>query len=147
MASTSASNSRVKPESLPNQGGRGQDHPAIGQLHSRGANLQETFVLEEVEMSQPLDLGVMNRVDARDTFDLKSRPGDEIDRDRQHLLGSLELDAANVPRLGNPKRRFEELILHGPARLPEPQPAPIIASGRPALKDASRRVAVACGHP
>jgi hypothetical protein len=38
--------------------------PTVGQLHPQRPDLQEAFVLEKIEMSQPLGPGVMNLVQA-----------------------------------------------------------------------------------
>jgi hypothetical protein len=91
------------------------DDPPIGQFHPRGPDFQEAFVLEEVEVAQALDPGVVHRVRARDAGRRKPRPGDEINADRQGLPGRIETDAVDVPRLGDTQGRFKELVLHASA--------------------------------
>ena len=103
-------------------------------------------MLEEIEMPQALDLGVVHRMYAGYPGRRKPRPGDEIYTDRQGLLGRVEIDPVHVPRLDDPQCRFKEFVLHAHT-LAEPLPAPSMASRRSALKDASRRCAVADGHP
>jgi hypothetical protein len=46
---------------------------------------EEAFVLEEIEVPQPLGLRVMDRVHTLDTRRPKPATGDEVDADRQHL--------------------------------------------------------------
>lgn len=78
-----------------------------GQLHARRPHFQEAFVLEEIEVPQAFDLGVVDRMHARHVRHRKPRPGNEI-------------DAVDVPRLGNAQGRFKELVLHPRTLLPRP---------------------------
>ncbi len=83
------------------------DHLPVGELHPRRAHFQDAFVLEEVEMPQALDLGVVDRMHARHPSGRKPRSGDKIDAYRQGLLGRVEIDAVDIPRLGDAQGRFE----------------------------------------
>ena len=72
-------------------------------------------MLEEVEVPQPLGLGVMDRMH---TFDARCRepaPGDEVDADRQDLSSRVEINAPDIPGFGNAERRFKQLVLHAQA--------------------------------
>ena len=72
-------------------------HAPVGQIHPRRPDLQEAFVLEEVEMPQPLDPGVMDRMQVGGIRMLEAATRDEIDRDGQRLPGGIEIHALNVP--------------------------------------------------
>jgi hypothetical protein len=69
-------------------------------------------MLEEVEVAQPLGLGVMDRMHIFDTRRREPAPGDEVDADRQDLASCVEINASDVPRFGNAERRFKQLVLH-----------------------------------
>ena len=69
-------------------------------------------MLEEIEMPQALDLGVVYRMRAREAGCCKPRPGDEIDADCQGLFSSIKNDAVDIPRLGDAQGEFKELVLH-----------------------------------
>ena len=86
--------------------------PPVGQPHPRRSDFQETFVLEEIEVPQPLGLRVMDRVRAVDTGRRKPAAGDKVDADRQQLSRRIEIDASDVPRFVDAERRFEQLVLH-----------------------------------
>jgi hypothetical protein len=58
-------------------------------------------VLEEVEMPQSLDLGIVNLVFARRPRVRKAGTTPEIDTDDHLLLGRVEVDVIDEPRLGN----------------------------------------------
>ena len=61
--STRASNSRVKPESLPAHGGSTwRTAPSIPQSHPRNAHLEEALVLEEVQMPIALRHRIVDRM-------------------------------------------------------------------------------------
>jgi hypothetical protein len=105
MASTSASNSSVKPESLPNQ--PDLDDPPVGQLDPRGSDLEVALVLEEVEVAQTLGLGVVDRMQPFDPRRCKPAAGDKIDADGQHLAGGVKINAPHVPRFGNAEGGFK----------------------------------------
>ena len=96
------------------------DDLPVGQLHARRPDVQEAFVLEEVEVTQAFDLGVVDRMHARHVWHRKPRPGNEIDADGQRLLSRVEIDAVDVPRLGNAQGQFEELVLHPRTLLSSP---------------------------
>jgi hypothetical protein len=69
-------------------------------------------VLEEVQVPQPLGLGVMDPMHASDPRCCKSAAGDKVDANRQDLTCGIEIDAPHVPRLGNAESRFKQLVLH-----------------------------------
>jgi hypothetical protein len=69
-------------------------------------------MLEEVEVAQPLGLGVMDRMHIFDTRRREPAPGDEVDADRQDLASCVEINASDLPRFGNAERRFKQLVLH-----------------------------------
>ncbi len=83
--STSASNSSVKPESLPANGGLTRAHRPVGQLDARRAHFEHALVLEEVQV--PIGLGhrVVHRVISRGAIHGKAAAGGEVDTHRQHL--------------------------------------------------------------
>jgi len=74
------------------------DDPPVGQLDPRGSDLEVAFVLDEVEVPQPLGLGVMDPMHAFDPRRRKPAAGDKVDANRQHLACGIEIDAAHVPR-------------------------------------------------
>ena len=74
---------------------------------------------------------------ASDTGHRKARPGDKIDADGQHLLGCIEIDTVDVPRLGDAQGRFKELVLHPYAPRQDPSCAP-------AWQDAARPSRTLC---
>src|ERR1700747_645314 len=76
-ASTSASNSSVKPESLPNQSGSSRTTRPSGSLTRGGSDLEVAFMLEEVEVAQPLGLGVMDPMQPVDSRCGKPAAGDK----------------------------------------------------------------------
>jgi hypothetical protein len=116
-ASTSASNSRVMPESLPNQSGSIWT-TARRAASLEGSDLQVAFMLEEVEVPQRLGLGVIDRMHTFDTRRREPAPGDEVDADRQDLSRRVKINTPDVPRFGNAERGFKQLILL--ARVGEP---------------------------
>jgi hypothetical protein len=89
-----------------------QTHPAIGQAHPWHAYFEVALVLEEVEVPQPLGHGVVRRMCALDARNGKPTAGNEIDTDRQRLLGRIEIDPSDEPRIGNPQGGFKQLGTH-----------------------------------
>src|SRR3974390_2484827 len=86
--------------------------PPVGQLHPRGSDLQVAFMLEKVEVPQPLGLGVMDPMQPFDPRCRKPAAGDKVDTDRQDLARSVEINAPHIPRFGDTERGFKELVLH-----------------------------------
>jgi hypothetical protein len=66
--------------------GLDQRHSAIRQSQARHAHVEMAFMLEEVEMAQPLDLGVVNRVLPRRLGMGKSAAGQKIDAGQPRAL-------------------------------------------------------------
>jgi hypothetical protein len=58
------------------------DDPPVRQLHLRGSDLQVAFVLEKVEVPQPLGLHVMDRMRPFDTRRQEPAASDKVDADR-----------------------------------------------------------------
>ncbi len=88
------------------------DDPPVGQLDPRGSDLEVAFVLEEVEVPQPLGLGIMDPMHTFDTRCGKPTAGDKVDADGQHLAGGVEINAPHVPRFGDAEGGFKQLVLH-----------------------------------
>jgi hypothetical protein len=107
MASTSASNSGVKPDSLPNQSGSIWTTRPSGQRDPRGSDLEVAFVLEEVEVPQPLGLSVMDPMQLFDPRLRKPAAGDKVDADRQDLAYSVKINTSHAPRVGNAEGGFK----------------------------------------
>ena len=146
MASTSASNNKVNPGSFSEPVGLEQDDLPVRQLHPWCPDFQKAFLLEEIEVPQALDLGVVNRMNACHVGYRKPRSRDEIHVDRQRLLGRVEIDTVGVHGLAMPKAASKSWFCIC-ARSSRALPAPSMARRRSALKDAPRRCAVADGHP
>jgi hypothetical protein len=72
-------------------------------------------VLEEVEVPQPLGLGVMDPMQPVDPRRRKPAAGDKVDADCQDLARSVEINTPHVPRFGNTEGGFKQLVLHPPA--------------------------------
>jgi hypothetical protein len=69
-------------------------------------------VLEEVEVPQPLGLGVMDPMQSFDPRCGKPAAGDKVDTDRQDLERGVEINAPHIPRFGNAESGFKQLVLH-----------------------------------
>ena len=122
------------------------------------------FVLEEVEVPQPLGLGVMDPMQPFDPRCGKPAAGDKVDTDRQHLACGVEINAAHVPRFGDAEGGFKQLVLHPqslasiaecrtmPAFSKAPLSGPVVAvkgslrRASPALDRAHRRL-LSSPHP
>jgi hypothetical protein len=111
--STSASNSRVKPESLPVHGGSTCRTAPSGQLHPRHAHLEEAFVLEEVQMSVSLGDRVVDGMLAGDTRHCEACAGSKVHLDRQRSRLRVEVSASNEPRRIDAQRGLKQLVGHG----------------------------------
>jgi hypothetical protein len=72
-------------------------------------------VLEEVEVPQPLGLGVMNLMQPFDPRCCKSAAGDKVDGDRQHLACGVKINTAHEPLFANAEGGFKQLVLHARA--------------------------------
>src|SRR5271157_5908682 len=104
--STSASNSRVNPESLPTQSG------STTQSNSRHTHLEVTLMLEEVQVTQLLDLRVVNRVFPCHLWMGKAGASREIDVNREPSLARVEIDSLHEPRRLDAKGRLKQLVGH-----------------------------------
>ncbi len=85
---------------------------AIGQAHTRDANLQVALMLEEVQVPVALGHGVVRRMRPFDVGHSKTAAGDEVDGNGQGLLRHVELDPVDVPRGSNAQGGFEQLDGH-----------------------------------
>ena len=85
---------------------------AIGQAHTRDANLQVALVLKEVQVPIALGHGVVRRMHTLDAGHGKAATSDEVDGNGQHLLLGVELNPVDVPRGGNAQGGFEQLGGH-----------------------------------
>jgi hypothetical protein len=88
------------------------DDPPVGQLDPRGSDLEVAFVLKEVEVAQPLGLGVMDPMPPFDPRCRKPAAGDKVDADRQDFAGGVEINDPHIPRFGNAEGGFKQLVLH-----------------------------------
>ena len=86
-----------------------EPHRAVGQAYPRYPNLQKAFVLEKVQVPQPLDLRVMDRVLARDAGVGKSRTRDKVHGNGQFTPRGVEIDTLHVPWRRDSKGCFKEL--------------------------------------
>ena len=69
-------------------------------------------MLEEVEVAQPLGLGVMDRMHSCDTRRGKSTAGDKVDADGQDFARGVECNASHIPRFTNAEGGFKQMVLH-----------------------------------
>ena len=78
----------------------------------RGSDLEVAFVLEEVEVAQPLGLGVMGPMQPFDPRCRKPAAGDKVDADGQDFARGVEFNASHVPWFANAESGFKQLVLH-----------------------------------
>jgi len=95
--------------------GLDQRHLAVRQLHPRHPYFEIAFMLEEVEVPQPLDLGVVDLVVARGLGVSKAAARHEIDVDGQSPLPSIEVHPLNEPGRSDPKGCCKQLVGHHPS--------------------------------
>jgi hypothetical protein len=69
-------------------------------------------MLKEVQVAQLLDLGVVNRVFARDLWMGKASTSREIDINREPPLARVEIDSLHKPRSLDAKGRLEQFVCH-----------------------------------
>src|SRR6516162_5836057 len=69
-------------------------------------------MLEEVQVAQLLDLGVVNRVFARDLWMGKTSTSREIDINREPPLARVEIYSLHKPRSLDAKGRLEHFVCH-----------------------------------
>src|ERR1700745_156332 len=69
-------------------------------------------MLEEVEMPQSFGLGVMDPMQPFDPRCRKPAADDKVDADRQDFAGGVEINAPHIPRFGEAKGSFKQLVLH-----------------------------------
>jgi hypothetical protein len=96
---------------------------AVRQSHPRHAHVEMTFMLEEVEVTQSLDLRVVNRMLPRRLGVSKPGAGREIDPDRQPPLRRIEIDSLDEPWRLDAKGRLKQLIGHDRCGPPPAAPA------------------------
>jgi hypothetical protein len=77
-------------------------------------------MLKEVEVAQPLDLCVVNRVLAGRFGMSKSRARHEIDLNREPALSRIEIDRLHEPWSLDAKRSLEQWVGHERRCLPPP---------------------------
>ena len=84
--------------------GLDQRHFAVRELDPWHSYFEIAFMLKEVEVLQPLDLGVVNLVLARSLGMSKAAAGHEIDMDGQPPLHGIEVHRLHEPRRGDAQR-------------------------------------------
>ena len=70
---------------------------AIGQDHAGDAYFENGFMLKEIEMSETLDLGIVDGVQAFRIRVRKSGSRNKVDVDDQQLFGFVEIESLNEP--------------------------------------------------
>jgi hypothetical protein len=75
-----------------------QPYGAIGQTHARHPHFEETIVLEEIQMTQTLDLRVVHKMFTSNPSIGKPAACNEVHGNRELPLSSIELNALDVPR-------------------------------------------------
>src|SRR5262249_58857602 len=81
-----------------------QRHLAVWQLDPWYPHFEIAFMLKEVEMPQPLDLGVVDLVLSRSLGMSKAAARHEIDMDGQPPLPGIEVHRLHEPRRGDAQR-------------------------------------------
>ena len=90
------------------------DDPPVGQLDPRGSDLEVAFVLKEVEVAQPLGLGVMDPMPPFDPRCRKPAAGDKVDADRQDFAGGVEITTRTYHGLAMPRAASNSwFCIHG----------------------------------
>src|SRR3974377_1988458 len=100
-SNTSASNSKVKPAGLPTQSGSVSAPLPARPPKAGHADFEMAFMLEEVEVAQPLDLGIVDRVLARRLGVGKAAARRKIDVDGEPALPGVEVDRLHEPGRGD----------------------------------------------
>ena len=118
------------------------DNTTIRQLHPWRPDLQETLMLEEVEMPQPLDDRIVNRQGGARARNREARPRREVDANCQRPLLRIELHTLDVPGRADAEGGFEELVrnTHDISLLPPASPPAWQGDARPSrtLRAAAR---------
>ena len=72
-------------------------------------------MLEEVEVAQPLGLGVMDPMQPFDPRRCKPAAGDKVDDGGEELARGVEINASHAPRFANAKRAASNswFCIHG----------------------------------
>ncbi len=91
--------------------GLGQPHRAVRQSYPQYPDLQIAFVLEKIQVPQPLDLGVVNRMPASYAGIGKARTRDKVHSNDQFTPCGVEVDALHVPRCLDSQGGFKQLGL------------------------------------
>lgn len=89
-----------------------QAHRAVGQLHPRGANLEEAFMLEEVQMSVTLSHRVVHGVLAVHARYRKATARGKVHPNRERARLRIEIRAGHVPRGTDTQRRLKQFLSH-----------------------------------
>jgi leucyl-tRNA synthetase len=106
-----------------------QRHLAVGQPHPWHPHLKVTVVLEEVQVPQPLGLGVVHRVLAGVRRMGKATAGGKVHSDGQPAGSGVEAHLLDRPRGRNPQRLLKQPF-RARHRLP-PRPSPLHRRTRP----------------
>ncbi|WP_158746974.1 hypothetical protein [Acidisphaera sp. L21] len=80
-----------------------RDRPAVGEAHPWRSDVEEAFVLEEMEMPQMLDPSVIHRILANDAGRGEVHPDDEIEADVWVFLAASEAASLTYQGLEIPK--------------------------------------------
>ena len=105
----------------------------------REVEFQMAFMLEEVEVTQLLDLRVVNRVLPRRVGMGKSVARHKINSNRQPSLACIERDGLHEPRRIDAKGCLKQLVGHERC-CPHPPSRPIGRSDRATAQSSGRRV-------
>jgi hypothetical protein len=116
--------------------GLDQRHLAVRQLDPWYPHFEIAFMLKEVEVPQPLDLGVVDLVLARSLGMSKAAARHEIDVDRQSPLPSIEVHRLHKPGRRDPKGCCKQLVGHHPLH---PSTGQSVQSGWPRRRVNHRR--------
>ena len=129
----------VRSRFLPTQSGSTSATFPSGNRNPRHAHFEMAFMLEEVEVTQMLDLRVVNRVLPRRVGMGKSAARHKIDSNRQPSLACIERDGLHEPRRLDAKSCLKQLVGHERC-CPHPPSRPIGRSDRATAQSSGRRV-------
>ena len=132
---------------LTGPGDGGPQHPVLGTVGARHLGGDEAVVLEEVQMA-PGELGKVVRLAglaAYRTGEQAAAFGGDLNVQFMRLLAGIELQADQPPWRRHPQPQSQNRI---GVHLRRARPKPLErASVLVTVQDASRRYAMACGHP
>jgi hypothetical protein len=124
---------------------------AVRQSNARHAPFEVALMLKEVEVAQPLDLRVVNRVLAGRFGMSKSHARHEINLNCEPALSRIEIDRLHEPWSLDAKRSLEQWVGHERWSLPPPRRLISHAgggqtnAGRPRRQSASAATLWICG--